>query len=153
MFYFVTLNEHYSNFEAFFSVVTRVRGNGAIRLSQLCWKAAASLITGSHLYLIFAQHRPKPLVLIEEETRLTAGFSSRPAGMKICRFLHIYVDSWEKERDRQRKGGGVHCVHVPGHKQTEHDEETVLYVLTEADFIDYVIYRDTILPLKPTFFY
>lgn len=39
-------------------------------------------------------------------------------------------------------------MHVPGNKQTEDDEGTVLYVLSETDFTDCVIYRDTILPPK-----
>lgn len=77
----------------FFGILTQARGDGVIRFSQLCRKPAVSLITGSHLYLIFAQHLPEPLVLIQEETQITAGFSSRRAGMKICRFLHIYVNN------------------------------------------------------------
>lgn len=41
-----------------------------------------------------------------------------------------------------------------GNKQTEHNEGIVLYVLSETDFTDYLIYiyiyiyLDTILPLK-----
>lgn len=39
---------------------------------------------------------------------------------------------------------------MPGNKQTEHNEGIVLYVLSETDFTDYLIYiyLDTILPLK-----
>lgn len=81
--------------------------------SSCAENASSPLITGNHLYLILAQHLPKLPALIQEETQITAGFSSRqnldaaqegknlPVLQFGPRLLHIYINS----RGQKKKEG------------------------------------------------
>lgn len=132
MFYFVTLNEHYCNFEALclfvFFILTQERIGGALWFSQLCWKhqrpawLLAAICTRS-LSSIF----PNFLFLFKNHHRtlLQTGWNEN---------LQIPPRSCEQMRTEREDLG------LLGNKQTEHNEGIVLYVLSETDFTDYLIY-------------
>lgn len=116
------------------------RGGGALWFSQLCWKQQrpawllAAICTRS-LSSIF----PNFLFLFKNHHRtlLQTGWNEN---------LQIPPRSCEQMRTEREDLG------LLGNKQTEHNEGIVLYVLSETDFTDYLIYiyiyLDTILPLK-----